>query len=125
MGHRNTKHGGRRQPGGHGLNLLTREIVDATLELFQGNVHQILLYGSYARGDSTAESDIDLMVLLDCTKEEANLCRKKANKMASKLSLEHDIEVSLLLRDKETFEHGRAILPFYRNVANEGIVLYG
>lgn len=58
-------------------------------------------------------------------KEEANLCRKKANKMASRLSLKHDIKVSLLLRDKETFEQGQAILPFYQNVASEEIVLYG
>lgn len=125
MGYRNTKHEKRMQQGNYGLNPLTEEIVNATLRLFPKNVYQILLYGSYARGDFTEESDIDLMVLLNCTKEEANLCRKKANKMASRLSLKHDIEVSLLLRDKETFEHGQAILPFYQNVANEGIVLYG
>lgn len=97
----------------------------AALELFHETVYQILLYGSYARGDFTTESDIDLMVLLNCTKEEAERHRRKANKMASRLSLEHDIEVSLLLRDKETFEHRREILPFYQNVASEGIVLYG
>lgn len=107
------------------LKLLTGEIVTATLELFPESVYQILLYGSYARGDFTAESDIDLMVLLNCTKEEANAYRKKANKMASRLSLKHDIEVSLLLRDRQTFESGQEVLPFYQNIINEGILLYG
>ncbi|MBF0633198.1 MAG: nucleotidyltransferase domain-containing protein [Nitrospinae bacterium] len=29
------------------------------------NPHKIILFGSYARGDATAESDVDLLVIMD------------------------------------------------------------
>lgn len=31
------------------------------------NPHKIILFGSYARGNATAESDVDLLVIMDST----------------------------------------------------------
>ncbi len=106
------------------LNIVTKEVVDAVLDLLKEKVYKIVLYGSYARGDFTSESDIDIMILLDCSKEEVKEYRSQVSRLASRIGLKNDIEVSLLLRDRQSFEEGQQILPFYRNVAGEGVYLY-
>ena len=39
--------------------------VDGVRERFGSRVAEIRLFGSYARGDATADSDVDCLVLLD------------------------------------------------------------
>ena len=38
--------------------------------MFGNSLHNIILYGSCARGDFTKDSDIDLMILLDIPRED-------------------------------------------------------
>lgn len=109
----------------HEINAITSEVVEETKKLLKENVYKIVLYGSYARGDFDNESDIDIMVILYCEKKKVSGYRKQANKIASRIGLENDIEISLLLRDKETFEESEQAVPFYRNIRREGIALYG
>ena len=107
------------------INIVTSKVVDELLKQLSENVYKIILYGSYARGDFTNESDIDIMVLLNCDKDNVALYRKQTSRIASRVSLENDVEVSLLLRDKNTFENNSRVLPFYNNIQKEGIALYG
>ena len=107
------------------LQTVTRSVVKSSVELLEDKIYKIILYGSYARGDFDSESDIDIMILLDCTPEEVKKYRKQVNKLASRIGLENDIEVSLLLRDRASFEEGLTFLPFYQNVQKEGVALYG
>lgn len=107
------------------INTITSEIVDSVIELLKNDVYKIVLYGSYARGDFDIGSDIDIMILLNCNKEKVSEYRFRINKLASRASLKNDIEISILLRDRETFEQSQDILPFYKNIKNEGVVLYG
>lgn len=104
---------------------ITMQITDSVLKLLADKTDQIVLYGSYARGDYTPESDVDIMIISNCTKDELRIYRKQVNIIASRIGLEYDIMISILLRDKETYEFNRRILPFYQNVEKEGIKLYG
>lgn len=105
--------------------IITKEIVDEVIQLLQDNVYKIVLYGSYARGDFTTESDIDILILLNCSKEKVMQYRKQISRLSSRIGLKNDIEVSLLLRDRETFERGKNTLPFYKNIKEEGVEIYG
>lgn len=104
---------------------LTQEVVASTFDLLADKIYKIILYGSYARGDFTPESDVDIMVILDCPKEEVLSYRRQMSRVASRIGLEYDLMVSVLLRDKESYLAGQSILPFYRNVSREGVDLYG
>ncbi|MCM1125823.1 MAG: hypothetical protein NC429_05070 [Lachnospiraceae bacterium] len=65
------------------------------------------------------------MIIMNCNKEKVCSYRKQISRVASRIGLENDIEVSLLLRDRDTFEQGEDVLPFYKNIQREGIALYG
>ena len=104
---------------------VTQSVVRKTIDLLKDKVKKIVLYGSYARGDYTPESDIDVMILLDCSREELPGYRSEVSRIASSLSLESGKEVSLMLQDIETYDDWLDSLVFYQNVDKEGVVLYG
>ena len=105
--------------------LVTQSVVDETVKLLQDKIHKIILFGSYARGDFDSESDIDIMILLNCSEEEVRKYREDVCKIASRVGLDNDIVVSLVLNDKDTFYGRMEVLKFFQNVKNEGVVLYG
>ena len=104
---------------------ITQTVVRSAVERLEDEIYKIVLYGSYARGDFDKESDIDIIILLNCDETKLKFYRKEIISLASQISLENDIEVSLLLKSRETFESRCPILPFYQNIEKEGIVLYG
>lgn len=107
------------------LNQIINEVRQNVQSVLGDRLHQIILYGSYARGDYDDESDIDMMVLADVPYGEMENYRKQINRIASKIGLAHDIMITISLKDKQFFDSHQAILPFYRNVANEGVPIYG
>ena len=42
------------------------EVYEELIKLFGKKIERITLYGSYARGDFNLESDVDIMILLNC-----------------------------------------------------------
>lgn len=107
------------------IHAIIMEIVDEIKELLKEDIYKIVLYGSCARGDYDGESDIDIMIILNCGKEKTLRYRKQISKVASRIGLRNDIEISLLLRDKDTFEQNETVFPFYKNIQKEGVAVYG
>lgn len=107
------------------LQKITQSVVKSVLELLEDKIYKIVLYGSYARGNFDTESDVDIIILLDCEEGEIRKYRKKISVLASRISLENDVEVSLLLKNRTSFENRLPILPFYQNIEKEGVVIYG
>ena len=89
--------------------------------LFADKMRDAYLYGSYARGDYDDESDIDILVTVDMEPEALASYRSKVSHINSELSLEYDITVSITAKPLEQFIRYSDILPYYRNVLNEGI----
>jgi len=82
----------------------------------------VILFGSYARGDNSVDSDIDLLVLLDSEKVTYD-DRVRITHSLFPLELESGIHISPLLRSRRQWEDKQVITPFYRNVIREGILL--
>ena len=86
-----------------------------------GKIHDAILYGSYARGKQSAESDIDILLTADLTQEQIASQRRAVSGVASALSLDHDITVSVHVVPLAQFRRYADFLPFYQNVLKEGI----
>jgi predicted nucleotidyltransferase len=78
----------------------------------------VLLYGSQARGDARADSDIDVMIVLRGPFDPADIRRRTAH-IASRLSLEYDTVISRAFATREQFE--QEMSPFMLNVRDEAM----
>ena len=107
------------------INNVIEEFVKRTNEILGNRVKKIILYGSYARGDYNKGSDIDIMILTDLTEDEMYKNFVEISDMAYDLEEENnfDIMLSPLLKNIDRFNYWLEALPFYINVAREGVVL--
>lgn len=98
------------------------ELVEGILSILESQVIRIVLYGSVARGTNTAESDVDIALLLN-----GNLSRETEDKLSDlivDLNLKYDIVLSVIDIDYEMFKKWEKATPFYKNVNEEGVVLW-
>lgn len=103
------------------LNIITSTVAQEAKSLLGDKLETVILYGSYSRGDYDDESDIDIMVRIHCPLESLENYTHAFNLIRSRLSLKNDITVSITLRDSETFNKFKNVLPFYSNIEREGI----
>lgn len=86
--------------------------------LYAHRLKEVILFGSYARGDYTKESDIDLLMLLDDL-DDPVAERDRYFNAISDLSLKYDTVVSVIPIDYKTY-HSRKT-PLILNAHKEGV----
>lgn len=104
---------------------ITFEVYEELIKLFGAKVERIILYGSYARGDFNLESDVDIMILLNCDQKEITKRRKEISRIASRIGLKNDIMVSLLAHNSDDYENNMKYQPFFQNIEKESMKIYG
>ncbi|MFQ6088030.1 MAG: nucleotidyltransferase domain-containing protein [Candidatus Methanofastidiosia archaeon] len=104
---------------------LTQDEVERILWEFKKKISEILkdkfieliLFGSYARGDYEFGSDIDVLLVL---KEKFSKKEKeRVSKLSADLSLEHDTVITCFEYLEEGFKNWET--PFLSNVRREGV----
>ncbi len=103
----------------HFLDLLKKEP-----KAKQKNVLEVRLFGSYARGEATKDSDVDLLMIL----EKYDLSEDRWTASLSDLAMEkvdYDDLLSVLRMSKEHWEdHRRLKTPLYEEIEKDGILLW-
>lgn len=92
-------------------------------DVFPGESMEIIVYGSYARGEAAPGSDLDIMVLVDASREEIAARGWDVSGVSSELSISCGVTVSPLVENRTFFQSLLPILPFFQNVMREGIRL--
>lgn len=100
---------------------ILHEVYSSCNPIFGNAIQDAILYGSYARGDYHAESDIDILLTVDWPAEKISKTRSSIGAITSELSLKHDITVSVTVKPLNQFRQFANVLPFYKNVLKEGI----
>ncbi len=84
------------------------------------NAERVILFGSYARGNATEHSDIDLLVIA-----ESNLPRFKRSRKLYKLITPHPFSMDIIVYTPAEIEKGqKSKLSFVSTVMREGKTLY-
>ena len=107
------------------IDTIINKFVTEVSNLIGNRLKKVILYGSYARGDYNANSDLDIMVLTDFTEEELVEYRMKIRDIACDIELENDIVISPVVRNLEKYNERINVIPFYTNVQKEGVVIRG
>lgn len=89
------------------------------------NLSKIILYGSYARGEQTGNSDIDIMILTRLPDDEIEKIEGRIFDTAFDFEMEYGIDVSVIVKNEAHFNYWLGALPFYDNVEREGVVIDG
>ena len=100
------------------------ELANMLQEVYRDKLKAVILYGSAARGTATNESDIDIMILVDGTDQELKCFEDKLNDVSTDISLKYFKVFSIIDVSYQEFTSWMEISPFYRNVSEEGVVLY-
>jgi predicted nucleotidyltransferase len=99
---------------------ILRSLRDGLAQLLGNRLETVYLYGSQARGDASADSDIDVLVVLNGDFDYFDMI-EKTGALAADLSLHYETVIALAFISKQNYEHGR--VPFLVNVQQEGITL--
>jgi len=95
------------------------EFKDEIKKIAKTNLKQVVLFGSFARGEAVEGSDIDLLLIF-YTKPSSEVIQK-IRELSSTLSLKYDVVISEFLFTEEEFESYKT--PFLMNVKKEGVVI--
>ncbi|NJE25928.1 nucleotidyltransferase domain-containing protein [Thermococcus sp. MV5] len=99
------------------LQILLRELKENLEKVLGDEIEDIILYGSYARGDYSKESDVDILLVV---KQKLDLDKyEKINEIVTKLTLKYGVVVSILDYPKNAFMSLDS--PFLQSVKREGI----
>ena len=104
---------------------LIKQYVNEIKQIYGTHLRQIILYGSYARGDFRPDSDIDIMILLDLSDLELKAYSQKLSYMTYDFNMDNDLDIKTIAKNEEHFNKWVVNYPFYANVRREGVVLYG
>lgn len=102
---------------------IVEELCGSVASLFPKNKIEAILFGSYARGDAEPGSDIDVLILVDASRQDISARNWQVGDLAAELLLDYGIVVSPIVENRDYFNKYVDVLPFYRNVEREGVRL--
>lgn len=97
-------------------------LVVALQAIYRGSMSAVVLYGSYARGTQTDDSDVDIAVML-WQKPSKEITDRMIDCVVS-YELECGKVLSVIDIDCKKYNQWKDTLPFYKNIQKEGIVLW-
>ncbi len=89
-------------------------------KLYNDKLKDVILYGSYARGEATEDSDIDLAIVIDDNIQPGREIDKMID-IITDIGLEYDILISVYPFSEEEYRTVKA--PILMNIRKEGILV--
>ena len=103
---------------------LIDQYVEEIKRIYGSHVKQIILYGSYARGDFRPDSDVDIMILVDMSDLELKAYGQQLSYMTYDFNMDHDLDIKPIAKSQQHFQNWVEAYPFYANVEKEGVKLF-
>lgn len=101
---------------------MREELVQGLTDILGNNISMIILYGSVARGDATEESDVDIAIVVRSQMDDGT--KRRFLSWAADMDIRYERVFSIVDIQESNMKKWEDVLPFYRNVKKEGIVLW-
>ena len=101
---------------------IIQELVQGIRTVTNDKLVSIILYGSVARGTETDESDVDIAIILNAKLDEA--AEDALSDVIVDMNLKYDKVFSVVDIDEAEINRWGKVIPYLRNVQNEGVVLW-
>ena len=102
---------------------LLKNYTEGIQRIYGKSLDAVILYGSYARGDYTEDSDIDIMILVDLSEEEIQKSRDRVSDFTYDFNMDYDLLIMPVVKGMAHFKYWSEAYPFYQNVEKEGVNL--
>ncbi len=82
---------------------ILKEYIGLIENIYGCHLRKVILYGSYARGDYRADSDIDIMILLDYSDEEIKRMNRKLSDITFDINFDNNTDIKPITVNEDHF----------------------
>ena len=100
------------------IKAIVQEYSEGLKKIFGDQLVEVILYGSFARGEGQEDSDVDIACVLR-SPFDYNKAIRKSSKLTAELSLKHGVVLSRVFVSEEELKTRH--LPFFMNLRREGV----
>ena len=102
---------------------IIQDFAKSVRKMMGNSLDSVIVYGSYARGDYSELSDIDVMLLVSLGEEEIKEISDQISDLAFDFMMKYGVDIAPVITNIEHFNYWVDNLPYYRNVRDEGVRL--
>ena len=107
------------------INIVKKEASCLASALMKDDLAEVILYGSCARGDYSADSDIDIALITKCNRMESKKYSDGLACIATNLAMKYFAVVNFVCLPADEFADKKSWYAYFRNIDLEGETLYG
>ena len=102
-----------------------KNLSELVVDSIGDDISKVILFGSCARGDNTEESDIDIALLLKSDADKNEKYGQVLAEITSDIMDKYQALVNFICIPFSQYEKKKTWYGLYKNINNEGIVIYG
>ena len=102
---------------------IIQDFAKSVRKMMGNSLDSVIVYGSYARGDYSELSDIDVMLLVYLGEEEIKKISDQISDLAFDFMMKYGVDISPVITNIDHFNYWVDNLPYYRNIRDEGVRL--
>ena len=102
---------------------IIQDFAKSVRKMLGNSLDSVIVYGSYARGDYSELSDIDVMLLVYLGEEEIKKISDQISDLAFDFMMKYGVDISPVITNIDHFNYWVDNLPYYRNIRDEGVRL--
>ena len=102
---------------------IIQDFAKSVRKMLGNSLDSVIVYGSYARGDYSELSDIDVMLLVSLGEEEIKKISDQISDLAFDFMMKYGVDISPVITNIDHFNYWVDNLSYYRNIRDEGVRL--